>query len=254
MITILNKFDDGYIIGDHNVEQNIKDIHDITSVFLKMYGIDDKEIKLSNDSGIICAYDYYSNYAMLNAEKALEESMKFASDFPEEYRSYYVNYYFLYFIHYLVMHLVQSQMYGQQNSDNPLRYLYDVSEKSSQNGIVTCNESILTPMEIEARNMARKRAWQIMRSTKLPMKDVALFHYYYLSMLIEKYGDDGLSPIEMMPLDNTNIDLEKLFQLMENTGIGIKDRINLGLPVSPFIIKFLDFYSQKTLSKTIYHK
>ena len=140
-------------------------------------------------------------------------------------------------------------MYGDKSLDNAFRYLFDVSRECSDNGFVSCDKKLLTPMEIEANNRARYRAYLLLRSTKLPTKKSEILRYHFLISLIEYYGVEGIPPINKVANEFENIDLDRLNELMNNTRMSVKEKMNLGLEVDPRIIDYVARRSEKVLRK-----
>lgn len=266
MIRLLNRLDDEHIIGFYDGDDNErkKDISDIASAFLSIYGIEG-EITPTTDSSILCGYDYNEDKVLLNNDNALRASIAFANmatSIDDKYYEYFMNYYYLYIASYGLMHLAQKKMYSEESTNNAFRYLYDISREYSDNGFVSLDKriliptegkpKILTPMEIEANNRARYRAYLLMRSTKLPMKKSEILRYHFLISLIGYYGVEGIPPIKKAADEYHNIDLYKLSELMKNTRMSIKDRMNLGLEVDPKTFEYVVKRSEKVLRKASY--
>ena len=134
-----------------------------------------------------------------------------------------------------IIHMVQKERYGQAIEGTAFHYLYDLSRAHSDNGEVFCDQEDLSPMEIEALNKARYQAYRLMRMTKLPKKRLEILRHDFLAMLTSYYSAAGLSPIEM----SSDVDLEELMKQLSNTPISTKERMNLGLPVSPRVLSYV---------------
>ena len=239
MITLLNKFDDKYIISK-------KDILGIALSYIELNGLENyfKDISFSSDSKFMGYYNIKTNEIVLNDDKIMKfcyrlyDKLNKFNAIDEDYYSYFINFYYLYIIYHELTHVNQKAKYENGINDNNLfNYLYETCFKIREEDKSLYNKyHELFPMEIEANNNGFLTAYNLMQYTKLPGKECKMMHFQYLTTLLinyEKVSDDRiLTPIEKLTLETNCIDLDKVYELLNNENISKIGRLNYGLPIS----------------------
>ncbi len=239
MITLLNKFDDKYIISE-------KDILGIVLSYIELNGLDNyfKDIVFSSNSKFMGYYNTKTNEVVLNDDKIMKfcyrlyDRLVKTCKVDEEYYTYFINFYYLYIIYHELTHVSQKAKYEKEINDNSLfNYLYEVCFKiREENNSLYGKYHNLFPMEIDANNNGFLTAYNLMQYTKLPGKECKIMHSQYLnstSLNYEKVSDNRiLTPIEKLAMETKCIDLDKVYELLENEKLSKLTRLNLGLPIT----------------------
>ena len=229
MITLLNKFDDNYIIKkedvleivdkyarDENVSNNIKDVLLINDE-KSSYDTDNSILKINIDN----INDYsYETLKTLKKEYSIDD----------KYDSYFINYLYLYNIYFYLNHVKQKSMY--EDKEDITGYLYDLCNNIKADN----NTNNLLSMNIEASNNSLLTAYNLMNHTKLPSKEANIMHLKYLKSLLLNYNRRNnyqvTSPIELLNDSFPVIDIDKVNELLDNSKLSKIERIDLGLPIT----------------------
>ena len=230
MITLLNKFDDNYVMKK-------EDVLEITS----KYAIDNNlssyvnDIVLTEDGNT--SYDPDKKIISYDLEDIMESSNRLFQKLKEEfqiddkYASYFLNYYYLNYIHNVLAHVKQKANY--ENREDIIGYLYDLSQRL----IVDQQSKLLIPMEREANNNGLLTAYTLMNYTKLPGKEAHIMQLQYLNGLLTDYKKRNnfqvTSPIEVLNDLVPDIDIDRINELLDQSKLSRIDRFNLGLPITP---------------------
>ena len=255
MITLLNKFDDNYVLEK-------KDIYDIASTYIKENKIESclKDIVFTNDKSVRAIYNISKNVITINDKKIIESCYRLFDGIQkiykidEEYYCYFLNFYYLYIIYHELMHVNQKAKY--EKKDNELfNYLYELCLILLHNNrtFYKRNHDIF-PMEIEANNFGFLTAYNLMNYTKLPMKETRVMHLQYLFSLLlnyEKNNNQIKSPIELLREGNNIVDINLINVLLDKQKLSKLERMNLGLPINLKEYDSIDYEKYKSLVKAI---
>ena len=228
MITLLNRFDDKYVIKK-------EDILEITSKYTRDNNLRTylSDVVFSNEES---SYDPESQIINFNID-AIEESnrrlferLRDTHQIDEAYTSYYLNFYYLQTIYHLLTHVSQKANY--QDREDLVGYLYDLNSRLH----VDPKTGLLLPMEIEANNTGILTASKLLRCTKLPGKESTVMDLEYLKSLLLNYQRRNnyqvTSPVEVLSSTFPIVDIDKINELLDQSKLSKTDRFNLGLPVT----------------------
>lgn len=247
MITLLNKFDDNYVIKK-------EDVLEISSKYAKDNNLSSciSDVVFTEDGDSI--YDPNSKLIRFNIDRIVDvnrelfERLKQEFQIDDKYTSYYLNYYYLNSIYNILCHVKQKAQY--EDKDNILGYLYDLSERLD----VDRESKLLIPMEREANNTGLLTAYTLMNYTKLPSKEAHIMQLQYLNNLLLNYRRRNnyqvSSPIDALSDMFPNIDIDRINELLDQSKLSRIDRINLGLPISPKEFDTVNSEVTKRLIKT----
>ena len=247
MITLLNRFDDNYVIKK-------EDVLEITS----RYAIDNNLSSYIDD--VVFSQDGESQYnpeeqvvsfdldRMMDSNSRSFQRLKEEFQIDDEYLSYFINYYFLNCIYNVLTRVKQKADY--EGKEDLVGYLYDLSQRL----IVDPKSKLLIPMEREASNNGLLTAYTLMNYTKLPSKETHIMQLQYLNKLLQYYKRRNnfqvTSPIEVLSDTFPNIDIDKINELLDQSRLSRVDRINLGLPITPKEYDSVNSEVAKKLLKT----
>ena len=229
MITLLNKFDDNYIIEKDDVvditERYIKD-NNLTSYVNEVIFNDKEKSNYDSDKQIL----KYNLKDIMNSNIVLFNQLKSVVNIDEKYTSYYLNYFYLYFIYKELNHISQKAKYSEK--EDIKGYLYDLSNRVN----IDDRSEHLLPMNREAEKTSLLTAVNFLDYTKLPNKEANKMHLYYLKKLLLNYNRKNnyqvSSPIELLSDLYPIIDIDKINELLDNSKLSKIERLNLGLPVT----------------------
>jgi len=238
MITLLNKFDDNYIMKE-------KDILDVASAYISANNLESylSDVVFNPNSSHLGHYNLKTKEIVLNDGKivkfgySLFDKLQNIHQIDEKYYTYFLNFYYLYIIYHELMHVSQRAKYElNATSENIFNYLYELCTKLHQSDqIFYKNNHDLFPMEIDANNNGYLTAYNLMNYTKLPSKEVSIMKLQYLFSLIFNYQKENekiIAPIEKLAKENSIIDLNQIVKLTNETSLSKIERMNLGLSIS----------------------
>ena len=260
MITLLNKFDDRYIIKEQDIEE-------IGWAYIKSNNLDGylKDIIFDNDSKRLGKYNIRTKEIVFNDEKVIRlgyrlfDKLREKHQIGDDYYAYFLNFYYLYILYHELTHVKRRAEYemtlGKEN--NIFNYLYELCAKLHDNDIWFYKNKTnhdLFPMEIDANNNGYLIAYNLMNYTKLPGKEVKVMYLQYLFSLMmnyEKISDSKISaPIEKLAEKNPNVNLYEIYDIARQTNLSKIERMNLGLPITVKEYESLIKEKQKTLIKS----
>ncbi len=230
MITLLNRFDDNYVIKKEDVLEITSRYaidNNLSSYVNDIVFTDDGNTSYDRDRQII-SYDLES---IMESNNRLFQKLKEEFQIDDKYTSYYLNYYYLNYIYNVLAHVKQKASYA--NREDIVGYLYDLSQRL----IVDPQSKLLIPMEREASNNGLLTAYTLMNYTKLPGKEAHVMQLQYLNGLLLNYKRRNnfqvTSPIEVLSDLVPDIDIDRINELLDQSKLSRVDRINLGLPITP---------------------
>lgn len=253
MITLLNKFDDKYIIKE-------EDVLEIVSFYLKSNSLTDylKDIKFDNQSINLAFYNLENNSIVLNSERIWKYCYKKADKIKQEfhisneYYTYFLNFYYMEVLFHELTHANQKHNYEHAKKDSLYVYLYDLCRLLEYSDYAFYNQNHnLLPTEIEANNNGFLKSYQLMTYTKLPGKETMLMHLEYLRSLLANYRKINnfkvLAPLDKLHVKNPIVDIEEIYKLMDKEKISKIERLNYGLDISPKEFDSIEKEKQKIL-------
>ena len=253
MISLLNKFDDKYIIKED-------DVFEIVSFFLKSNDLSNflKDINFDDHANYLAYYDTSNNSILLNNEKIWKYSIKNADKLKldyhisDEYYSYFLNFYYISVLFHELTHAIQNKKYDKAKQNSLYAYIYELCRLLQYSDLSFYNKNHdLLPLEIEANNNGYLKAYQLMTYTKLPGKEASLMHLEYLKSLLSNYrrlnNYKVLAPMDKLHVKNPVIDIEEIYNLMDNERLSKIERLNYGLDITPKEYDSIDKEKQKRL-------
>ena len=255
MITLLNKFDDNYVIRE-------KDILDVVTAYTRENNIGDYLTKtsFSSTSKHLGYYDANSNQMILNSKRIIKlayslfEKLKEKYPINENYSTYFINYFYLYILYHDLTHVKQRIKYEANNKDSLYNYLYELCTDLHQKDFVYYkqNQESLS-MEIEANNSALLRAYNMMSYTKLPRNECQIMRLEYLLSVLANYERVNnyyiMTPIEKLNKEDSKFDLDRIYELLDKTRLSKIERLNLGLNITPREYDSIEKEKNKILTK-----
>ena len=256
MITLLNKFDDNYVLEK-------KDIYDIADKYIRENNVEKylKDIIFTTDENVLAHYNISKNEIVINNEIVVKKCHKLCDEVEriyelnKDYLTYFLNFFYLYIIYHELMHVSQKAKF--ENEDNELfNYLYVLSEiLHRNNNNFYCDNHDIFPLEIEANNIGFLTAYNLMSYTKLPTKETKVMYLQYLFSLISNYkkisNDKVISPIELLKNEKAIVDVNLINELSNKLKLSKISKMNFGLPITSREFNSVDNEKYKVLYKTI---
>ena len=260
MITLLNKFDDHYIIKE-------QDIIDIASSYIKANNLEGylSDVIFDNNSKRLGNYNMRTKEIVLNDEKVIKlgyrlfDKLQEKYQLGEDYYTYFLNFYYLYIIYHELTHVSRRAKYENNlgKEINMFNYLYELCAKLHHKDLFFYKNKEnhdLFPMEIDANNNGFLIAYNLMNYTKLPSKEVKVMQLQYLfslKMNYEKISNFKITaPIEILADKNPNVNLYEIYDIARQTDLSRLERMNLGLPITPKEYEEVVKEEQKLLIKS----
>ena len=239
MITLLNKFDDKYIIKE-------EDVLEIVSFYLRSNNLDNylKDTIFDDKENFLASFDTKNNIIIINNERVWKFCYKNSDNalekyhFNEEYYSYFLNFYYISVLFHEMTHAKQKMEYENNLNSDLYNYLYELCRILEYSDLSFYNKNHdLFPMEIEATNNGLLKAYQIMSYTKLPNKENEIMHLEYLESLLNNYKRINnyrvLTPMDKLHQKNMFIDMNEINNLLDKEKLSKIKRLNLGLDITP---------------------
>ena len=242
MITLLNKFDENYLIHE-------EDVLKITMHFIKDNNLELflNDLVFDDSVDVLAAYNVNKNNIVVNNEKVWKACYKWADKFKDKYKidnkyySYILNFYYLYILFHELTHAMQKKNHDMLTSKTSSVYLflYELCDKLHVNNQAFYDKNHnLFPMEIDANNNGLLRAYNLMTYTKLPRKEAKLLYLQYINSLLSNYEKVNkyriLTPLDKLYKEDENINIDLIYQLFDDNNLSKIERLNLGLDITPF--------------------
>ena len=241
MITLLNKFDDNYIIHED-------DVYEIALYYIKTNNLELflNDINFNNESNDLATYTPNDNNIVLNNERIWKTCYKWADKLKEKYHiddryySYILNFYYMYVLFHEMTHANQKKNHDMLTTKTPGVYLflYELCEKLHHDSQAFYDKNHdLFPMEIEANNNGLLKAYSLISHTKLPKKEAKVFYLQYLQSLLSNYKKINkyriLTPFDKLYEEENRINRDLMYKLFDDANLSKIDRLNLGLDITP---------------------
>ena len=241
MITLLNKFDDNYIIHE-------EDILDIISQYIKAYDLEQfiKDVNFDNNLSVLASYNCSNLTININMKRLWETCYKWSNKLQSLYKidnsnySYLLNYYCLYILFHEITHANQKKQHDLliKNTDSMYIFLYELNEKLQlENKDLYNKHHDLFPMEIEANNTGLLNSYNLMSHTKLPSKEKRILHLQYVRSLLSNYEKINKfhinTPFNKLASIDKRINLDLYNELLNESRLNKIERLNLGLDITP---------------------
>ena len=245
MITLLNKFDDGYIIGE-------KDVLEIVSHYIEEDNLEEfiKDVSFDNNYEGMGAYKHKANIIILNNENILKfcyciwDKLMKLYNIDEKYCTYFINFYYLYVLFHEIEHAKQNKKYESLDDKSVLyAFLYGLCSRLEGNNQFYDKNHDLFPTEIEADNNGLLKSYNLLSYTKLPVRETKVLYLQYLVSLQSNYERINryrvLTPIEKLyndiKIDNNIkvIDMNLILKLLDKSKLSKIERFNLGVCITP---------------------
>ena len=215
MITLLNKFDDHYVIEEVDILEIVK--HYINENNLEMYL---KDANFDNSIPDIAKYNPITSIISINMDKLTEVCNMWSNKLQKTYHiddnnySYLLNYYLLYSL----FHELNDELIAKNYN------LYN-------------NFHDLFPMEIEANNMGLLYSYNLMSHTKLPNREKRIMHLQYINSLLSNYDKINKyhisTPFNKLCLQDSKINTSLFNELLNKSKLNKIERLNLGIDITP---------------------
>ena len=240
MVTLLNKFDDNYVIKED-------DVYGIISSYIKENDLNDEinDVIFSSSDNSLGSYNLNSKKIVLNNEKIWKYCYKntdeIITNYPvnTKYYTYYLNYFYLTVLFHELEHVSQNKRY--ENTKNRITdiycYLYELCQVLKYHNEPFYNKyHDLFPMEIEARNKSLLRSFNLMNYTKLPNNATKIMHFRYLQSLLSNYKRMNkysiIPPIDILSRVSDNININDIYTLLDHAKLSKIERMNLGVNIT----------------------
>ena len=241
MITLLNKFDDHYVIEEVDILEIVK--HYIHENNLEMYLND---ATFDNSIPDIAKYNPITSIIYINMEKLMEVCNMWSNKLQKTYHiddnnySYLLNYYLLYSLFHEIVHAMQRKKHDLSFNDpnNLYTFLYELNDELiAKNYNLYNNFHDLFPMEIEANNMGLLYSYNLMSHTKLPNREKRIMHLQYINSLLSNYDKINKfhisTPFNKLCLQDSKINTSLFNDLLNKSKLNKIERLNLGIDITP---------------------
>lgn len=239
MISLLNKFDDQYVIRE-------EDVLELVLFYLRSKGLKNfiNDVKCNSVEDYLASYNVLNNEININNENAWNYCYKKTDklfqkySIDDQYYTYYLNFYYLSIVFHEVVHAIQQKNYTEaKSSDDIYTYLYELCNILEFTNIpLYSKKHDLFPTEIEANNKGILEAYQLMNHTKLPHRECRIMYLQYLSSLLANYQRidkyNILTPFDRLCKNNSEIDKKEVYELAIKAKLPKIERLNLGLDIS----------------------
>ena len=229
MITLLNRFDDNYVIRKEDVlnlaAEYIKN-DNLSSLVSDVVITDEDRSTYDSDNQLV----KFNIKEISEANQRLFEQLQKEYDIDGKYTSYYLNFYYLKHIYKVLVNISQKAKY--EGKEDIRGYLYDLCQSVSMDD----KSRLLLPMEKEASNFGLLKAYNYLSYTKLPSKEAERMHLEYFKEVLLNYNRRNnyqvTSPIEVLNEMFPIIDMDELNRLLDESKLIKEERFHLGLPVT----------------------
>ena len=148
---------------------------------------------------------------------------------------------------------MQAMKYHRDNNI-VFQYLYELCTTLQNNDRVLYNKNhSLFPLEIDANNNGYLNAYNLLSYTKLPGRETKILYLQYLFSLLNNYQKINnfriLTPIERLAKENSSIDIDTIFKLLDETRLNKIERLNLGICITPREFNSINFEKVKILCR-----
>lgn len=239
MITLLNRFDDGYIMKEEDIRQIINE-------YKKNYGLEEyvRDVSFKPHSKYPAFYNTKDRIISFDDKRCIRAAYKYFDELYNNYPidednyTYYINNYFLYIIYHELTHAEDLKRYEiNYRSNDVFCELYDACNNIRKDDYRFYEKKHnYFPMEINAIHNGLLSAYKIMQHTKLPTRECRVLYAEYLSMLYYYYNKDDeeiiTSPVETLARMSKLIDFDRVNDMLNNSSLSKMERINLGLPIT----------------------
>ena len=238
MITLLNKFDDNYVLEK-------KDVLDVICAYIKENHLESflNDVIFDDNSKYMGSYNAKDRIITLNDNKIIKFCYKNSDKIQKLYNidenlyTYFFNFYYLYIIYHELEHVIQTREYFG-NGNLMYKYLYELCRKLHYNSQIFYNRNHdLFPIEIDANNNGYLKAYQILSYTKLPGKELRIMQAQYLFSLLFNYEKINnykiMAPIDKLCNENKKIDRSLINKLIDACNLSKIERLNMGLDITP---------------------
>ena len=255
MITLLNKFDDGYIIQR-------KDVLDIISHYTEKDHLENfiKDVTFGSNNEHAGTYNLDTYKIALNDDMILENCYELFGELSRIYNidrgyyPYFINFYYLHTLFHEIEHAKQEKNYQLMRKSNLYEKLYELGRTLQMDNIDFYRKNhSLFPMEIDANNNGYLESYNLLSHTKLPRRETRILYLQYLFSLSYNYqkvtNNYILSPIEKLIEQSNGMDILTLIQLLKETHLSKIERLNLGLIITPSEFNSIEHEKNKILCK-----
>ena len=256
MITLLNKFDDNYVIEK-------RDIYDIASAYIDENNIQSylQDIIFTSKENVLAYYNVSTNKIVFNNIEIknfcykLFDKLQKMYQIDDAYFTYFINFYYLHVIYHELMHVSQKAEF-ERNDSEIFCYLYGLCSllHKDNNTFYKENHEIF-PTEIQANNISYLTAYNLINHTKLPARKARIMYLQYLASLTSNYKKISkkavLSPIDLLNVKNSIVDINEINKLLYSERLSRIDRMNLGLPITSKEYDNISYEKYKNMIKVI---
>ena len=254
MATLLEKI-------NNNICLDKNDIIDIIDAYieknnLELYLVD---VVFDNNSKYIGAYNMKDKIITLNDYKIVNfcyrttDNLSRIYNISENYYNYFFNYYYLYIIFHELEHVLQTKKYENETNENVLmfKFLYELCQRLHYNNQEFYHHNHdLFPMEIDANNYGYLKSYRFLSHTNLPKRELKIMQTQYTFSLLYNYKKINnlvSSPLDKLCEKSKNISKDLILKLLDACELGMNERLNLGLNITPLEFNSIEKEKRKII-------
>ena len=241
MITLLNKFDDHYVMKENDILETV--YHYIVENGLELFI---RDVPFNDKLNTIARYNDSKNIIEINMQKLMEVCNMWATKLQKTFHiddnnySYLLNYYILYALFHEITHAMQKKKHDalRFTTNKVYIFLYELNDElmnRNKDLYTRCHD--LFPMEIEANNTGLLQSYNLMSHTKLPNREKKIMHLQYVDSLLSNYEKINKyrikSPFNKLYNEDNRINMNLFNQLLNEVNLSKLERLNLGIDITP---------------------
>ena len=241
MITLLNKFDDHYVMKENDILETV--YHYIVENGLELFI---RDVTFNDKLDTIAKYSDSKNIIEINMNRLMEVCNMWATKLQKTFHidnnnySYLLNYYILFSLFHEITHAMQKKKHDALSltTNKVYVFLYELNDdlmNRNKDLYTRCHD--LFPMEIEANNTGLLQSYNLMSHTKLPNREKKIMHLQYVDSLLSNYEKINKyrikSPFNKLYNEDNKININLFNQLLNEVNLSKLERLNLGIDITP---------------------
>lgn len=241
MITLLNKFDDNYVMKENDLLEVV--YHYIVENELELFI---RDVNFNDKLDDIARYSDSKNIIEINMQRLMEVCTMWSNKLQktyhidDKYYTYLENYYLLFSLFHEISHASQKKQHDflGLTTNKVFMFLYELNEKLQYDNSDLYNRCHdLFPMEIDANNTGLLRSYNLMSHTKLPNREKKIMHLQYVNSLLANYEKINKyrikSPFSKLYNEENRINMNLFNKLLNEAKLSKIERLNLGIDITP---------------------